>query len=333
MKIFAALGAAFIAYLLVMAMALGSLMGGSASGSVIGGAFPAGVDVGLTPAQLAQVARALSVADQINAPPLPVLAMVDAGLGESGFSDVQNGQGSGYCGVFQGSPRNVACSDTELQARSFLQGGLGFNAGGAIAYAHAHPDASPGLIATLVETSGKPASFYDVHTPQANRIIAVWRAGAVSGDPKAGAGDIVGPVGSDWLGQVPGTSFQCDRRIVADVAEIIARWHVSLTACYAPTGHEPTGEHPLGLAVDLVPTPPTTWDRVAQLARWAGWRPVCADTGCASQTGTVFRFVGYDGYPGHGDPAHAGSNAHLHLSWTWQGNRGPPAESVQTLTG
>jgi hypothetical protein len=265
MKIFAALGAAFIAYLLVMAMALGSLMGGSASGSVIGGAFPAGVDVGLTPAQLAQVARALSVADQINAPPLPVLAMVDAGLGESGFSDVQNGQGSGYCGVFQGSPRNVACSDTELQARSFLQGGLGFNAGGAIAYAHAHPDASPGLIATLVETSGKPASFYDVHTPQANRIIAAWRAGAVSGDPKAGAGDIVGPVGSDWLGQVPGTSFQCDRRIVADVAEIIARWHVSLTACYAPTGHEPTGgEHPLGLAVDLVPTPPTTWDQCSR---------------------------------------------------------------------
>jgi hypothetical protein len=28
-----------------------------------------------------------------------------------------------------------------------------------------------------------------------------------------------------------------------------------------------------------------------------------------------FRFVGYNGYPGHGDPAHCDCNAHLHLSW------------------
>lgn len=188
MKIFAALGAAFIVYLLVMAMALGSLMGGSASGSVAGGSFLPGADVGLNPAQLAQAARALTVADHINAPPLPVLAMVDAGLGESGFSDVPNGQGSGYCGVFQGSPSNIACSDTELQARSFLQGGLGFNAGGAIAYAQTHPGASPGLIATLVETSGKPSSFYDVHTPQATRIIAAWRQGTSLATPAVAAG-------------------------------------------------------------------------------------------------------------------------------------------------
>jgi len=27
------------------------------------------------------------------------------------------------------------------------------------------------------------------------------------------------------------------------------------------------------------------------------------------------RFIGYNGYPGHGDPAHAGANAHIHFSW------------------
>jgi hypothetical protein len=29
----------------------------------------------------------------------------------------------------------------------------------------------------------------------------------------------------------------------------------------------------------------------------------------------AIQFVGYNGYPMHGDPAHAGSNAHLHISW------------------
>jgi hypothetical protein len=27
------------------------------------------------------------------------------------------------------------------------------------------------------------------------------------------------------------------------------------------------------------------------------------------------RFIGYNGYPGHGDPSHAGANAHIHFSW------------------
>ena len=38
---------------------------------------------------------------------------------------------------------------------------------------------------------------------------------------------------------------------------------------YAPTGHEPRGEHPLGLAVDLYPGPGGSWREVARLARWA----------------------------------------------------------------
>jgi hypothetical protein len=27
------------------------------------------------------------------------------------------------------------------------------------------------------------------------------------------------------------------------------------------------------------------------------------------------RVILYNGYPGHGDPAHAGANAHIHFSW------------------
>jgi hypothetical protein len=157
---------------------------------------------------------------------------------------------------------------------------------------------------------------------------AVYRAATPRTLPGGGE---AGPVGSDWLEQVPGTTVQCDRRIVADVVLLISRYHVGVTACYAATGHEASGEHPLGLAVDLVPTPPASWGMLEQLARDSGWRPACASTGCASQTHTVFRFVGWNNYPGHGDPQHAGANAHLHLSW----NHGPgrPASSVQILSG
>lgn len=334
MKILAALGAAFVAYLLVMALALGSVMGGSASGSVAGGAFPTSAHpAGLGVEAMRNVEISLLVAQQRHAPELAVMAMLVGGLGESHYLVVPNAQGSGYCGVYQADPRNIACDDTRSQAEHFLDGGLGFQGGGAIHLATTQSSLTPGAIATLVEASGQPASFYDVHGSEAEQILAAWRSGSSSGDPKAGAGGEVGPSGSDWLATVPGTSLQCDRRIVGDVVMIVERWHVSLTACYAPTGHEFGGEHPLGLAVDLVPAPPTTWANVAALARWAGWRPACAATGCASQTGTVFRFVGYDGYPGHGDPAHAGANAHLHLSWSWRGDRGPPAASVRTLTG
>jgi hypothetical protein len=28
-----------------------------------------------------------------------------------------------------------------------------------------------------------------------------------------------------------------------------------------------------------------------------------------------FRVILYNGYPGHGDPAHVGANAHIHFSW------------------
>lgn len=124
-----------------------------------------------------------------------------------------------------------------------------------------------------------------------------------------GQQDQTGPLEGTWIVPVPGTGESCDARIVPNVMMILRRFHATLTACYAPTGHEPSGEHPLGLAVDLVPTTPTSWAVLGQLARFAGWKPSCAATGCAGQTGTAFRFVGWNGYPGHG------AGDHLHLSW------------------
>ena len=76
--------------------------------------------------------------------------------------------------------------------------------------------------------------------------------------------------GGQWLAPVPGMPGEtCDRRILPDVVTLIRRYHVAVTDCYAPTGHAADGEHPLGLAVDLVPGRGGSWDDVDWLAAWA----------------------------------------------------------------
>jgi hypothetical protein len=116
-----------------------------------------------------------------------------------------------------------------------------------------------------------------------------------------------------WVVRLPGTNLDCDYRIIDDV-EAIMRQGFTVTACYAPSGHRAGGEHPLGLAIDAVPTN-GDWSKALELAHTFGWKESCETNGCASQMPPPFRFIGYNGYPGHGDPAHAGSDAHIHLSW------------------
>jgi hypothetical protein len=138
--------------------------------------------------------------------------------------------------------------------------------------------------------------------------------------------------GGSWLAQIPGSAAVCDRRIVPDVVAILARYHLAAGDCFSLSGHKSAGEHPLGLAIDLVPGAGGSWDLVARAALDFGWSPTCGATGCAGQLPSPFRFIGYNGYPGHGDPAHAGDLAHLHLSWQHTpAAPGSPAARVQTL--
>ena len=98
--------------------------------------------------------------------------------------------------------------------------------------------------------------------------------------------------GKGPLTLIPGSDgMLVDRRILPDVEYLIARYHVAVDAAYATSGHEPGGEHPLGLAVDLVPGRGGTWDDVDRLAHWA--EPV------QNAPRPPFRWVGYDGDPGH----------------------------------
>jgi hypothetical protein len=122
---------------------------------------------------------------------------------------------------------------------------------------------------------------------------------------------------------------------VPDVQLILERFGLRLTACFAASGHAAGGEHPLGLAVDLVPAN-GDWQRTMNAARFFGWSPRCAATGCAGQARGPMRVVLYNGYPGHGDPAHCLTPAcapHLHVSWSHaQTSPLTPAPWVNVMT-
>jgi hypothetical protein len=135
--------------------------------------------------QKRQVATALGVADQEGATKRAKLALLVAGIGESGFRAIPNTAGSGYAGVFQADPANIPMRDTAQQARYFLKGGKGFQAGGAIAAARANPGWSPGTIAYKVEgsrtnfTSDAAAEHhYGQWRDEAEAILHAWSSGS-----------------------------------------------------------------------------------------------------------------------------------------------------------
>jgi hypothetical protein len=122
---------------------------------------------------------------------------------------------------------------------------------------------------------------------------------------------------------------ECDARIVPDVLALTRRYGVRVTACYAI--HTPTGEHPLGAATDLVPVD-GDWSRTRRLAHDLGWNEGCASSGVAPACAhPPFRFIGYDGYPNHGDPASClCATPHLHLSWLTSASAGEPENQSRT---
>jgi hypothetical protein len=125
--------------------------------------------------QIRNIEITCGVAAKEKAGMLAQVAMHCAAIGESNYTNAPPNRG-GYRDVFQGTFSGVA-----LQAHYFLRGGRGFNQGGAIALAKAHPGMSPGEIATRVETSGEPAEFYGKYEAEARAIIAHYAGADRSG--------------------------------------------------------------------------------------------------------------------------------------------------------
>lgn len=124
---------------------------------------------------------------------------------------------------------------------------------------------------------------------------------------------------------VPG--MQCDARIVPNVVFLARGFGILVTSCYAPSGHEATGEHPIGAAIDAGPRD-GDWSRTMRLARALGWKPSCAAIGVAPTCAKPpFRAILYNGFPNHGDPLHCVpciGGPHIHLSWMTSASEGQP---------
>ncbi len=122
-----------------------------------------------------------------------------------------------------------------------------------------------------------------------------------------------------WAGG--GAPEEVDTRIWADAVWVLSTYHLKATAA-RETGHHTHGD---GTAMDMVPADGSsqqTWDSSArQLALDMGWTSGCGANGLSKSAGGLcdlvpaIIFIGYNGYESHGDPAHAGDNAHIHVSW------------------
>jgi hypothetical protein len=127
--------------------------------------------------------------------------------------------------------------------------------------------------------------------------------------------------GGKFVG-IPGfPGEKIDRRLLADIRWLRKRYPIFITDGYSMSDvHSSLGEHPLGLALDIVPNEAEggTWADITRLARWAERRQ--------DRPRAPFRWVGYDGDSGHG------RGHHLHLSWSHSETRpGRPATLIHTL--
>jgi hypothetical protein len=144
--------------------------------------------------------------------------------------------------------------------------------------------------------------------------------------PPGSVGGLVRRTGGGRLVEIPGQTWaRVDRRILPDVLYLVRRYHVRITEGYGTIGHEPFGEHPLGLAVDIEPGPGGTWADVSRLAAWAEPRQ--------NHPRAPFRWVGWNGDFNHGHPSvckpRLGCAPHLHLSWSHSPT--PPRHVARTV--
>jgi hypothetical protein len=111
-----------------------------------------------------------------------------------------------------------------------------------------------------------------------------------------------------------------DQRLLTDLAWLERRYPIFITDGYSlDPVHAQNGEHPLGLAVDIVPdtTAGGTWADVTALALFA--EPV------QNKPRFPFRWVGYKGDANHGP------RKHLHLSWAHAESAKGPGHPVRTV--
>jgi len=126
--------------------------------------------------------------------------------------------------------------------------------------------------------------------------------------------------GGKFVG-IPGfPGEKIDRRLIPDIRWLKRRFDIFITDGYSRDSvHAENGEHPIGLATDIVPNAATggTWNEIGDLAHLAEPHQ--------NQPIMPWRWVGWNGDAGHG------RGNHLHLSWSHSPTSpGDPARVVYT---
>jgi hypothetical protein len=124
--------------------------------------------------------------------------------------------------------------------------------------------------------------------------------------------------------KIPGfPGERIDRRLLTDIEFLLEKYKnkIFITDGYSTDPvHSRNGEHPIGLALDIIPNFSTTkkWRKVSRLAKWAEPEQ--------DQPRPPFRWVGYNGDVNHG------RGHHLHLSWSHsETSPEEPARTVYTI--
>jgi uncharacterized membrane protein YgcG len=112
-------------------------------------------------------------------------------------------------------------------------------------------------------------------------------------------------VGGGRFVDIPWSSGEMvDRRLLRDIGWMRRHFQIFVTDGYSLDPiHARRGEHPIGLAIDVIPDRSRggTWSLITDLAKWAEPKQ--------DAPRLPFRWVGYNGDAGHG------RGNHLHLSW------------------
>ena len=134
--------------------------------------------------------------------------------------------------------------------------------------------------------------------------------------------DLCRTTGGGKFVPIPGfPGERIDRRLLPDIKYLVRKYKIFITDGYSGDPvHAANGEHPLGLALDIVPDKANggSWKKISRLAERAE----------PEQDAPVmpWRWVGYNGDAGHG------RGNHLHLSWNHSDARAfRPARTVYTM--
>jgi hypothetical protein len=135
-------------------------------------------------------------------------------------------------------------------------------------------------------------------------------------------GKVCQTTGGGKFVDIPGfPGEKVDRRLLQDIKFLRRKYHIFITDAYSNDPiHAGNGEHPIGLALDIVPNTAEggDWNDIDRLANWAEPHQ--------NQPRSPFRWVGYNGDSGHG------RGNHLHLSYSHSETRaGTPADMIYSV--